>query len=176
MSPKARLMSRPMPRRMCDGRIDLCRRIDHRRRACLGEGWGVMPMEQAITVILSIVGGGALLSFIQYLITRHDEKKGRGKTIMEAIKAIRNDLDALRSEISEDRATDARIRILKFSDEVRHCVRHSKESFDQVNSDIDTYRQYCEKHPEYKNNRAVMAIANIERVYAECLKEHDFLE
>lgn len=133
-------------------------------------------METVITIILSIFGGGALLTFLQYLITRHDEKKGKNKSLMTAIEAVRKDLDALRGEINEDRATNARIRILKFSDEVRHSVRHSKESFDQVNSDIDTYRKYCEKHPEYKNNRAVMAIANIERVYADCLKDHDFLE
>lgn len=133
-------------------------------------------MEQAITVILSIVGGGALLSFIQYLITRYDEKKGKSKTLMKAIEEVRKDIDALRNEISEDRATNARIRILSFSDEVRHNVRHSKESFDQINSDIDTYRRYCEKHPDYRNNRAVMAIANIERVYKKCMQENDFLE
>ncbi|MGN0227474.1 MAG: hypothetical protein ACI4AI_05365 [Paludibacteraceae bacterium] len=133
-------------------------------------------MEQAITVILSIVGGGALLSFIQYLITRYDEKKGKSKTLMKAIEEVRKDIDALRNEISEDRATNARIRILGFSDEVRHNVRHSKESFDQINSDIDTYRRYCEKHPDYRNNRAVMAIANIERVYKKCMQENDFLE
>lgn len=133
-------------------------------------------MEQIITIVLSLVGGGAFMSFIQFLITRHDEKKGKGKTIVDEIKAIRNDLDVLRVEIGEDRATNARIRILKFSDEVRHSVLHSKESFDQVNSDIDTYRKYCEEHPEYKNNRAVMAIKNIERVYADCLKSGNFLE
>lgn len=133
-------------------------------------------MEQAITVILSIVGGGALLSFIQYLITRYDEKKGKSKTLMKAIEEVHKDIDALRNEISEDRATNARIRILGFSDEVRHNVRHSKESFDQINSDIDTYRRYCEKHPDYRNNRAVMAIANIERVYKKCMQENDFLE
>ena len=129
----------------------------------------------ATTIIISIFGSGALFTFLQYLITRHDEKKGKHKTIMDAIGAVRKDLDALRGEISEDRATNARIRILSFSDEVQRQVRHSKESFDQINSDIDTYRRYCEKHPDYKNNRAVMAIANIERVYAECMKEHDFL-
>lgn len=132
-------------------------------------------MELTITIILSIFGGGALLTFLQYLITRHDEKAGKHKTIMDAIEKVRKELDALRGEINEDRATNARIRILGFSDEVQRNVRHSKESFDQINSDIDTYRRYCEKHPEYKNNRAVMAIANIERVYTECMKEHDFL-
>ena len=82
----------------------------------------------------------------------------------------------LTGELAEDRATNARIRILRFSDEVRHGVLHSKESFDQVNLDIDTYHRYCEDHPEYKNNRAVMAIANIQRVYAKCLENNGFLD
>lgn len=133
-------------------------------------------MELAATIVLSVVGGGALLSFIQYLITRHDEKKGKGKTLMKAIEEVRKDIDKLRNEISEDRANNARIRILSFSDEVRHNVRHSKESFDQINLDIDTYRRYCDTHKEYKNNRAVRAIANIERVYDSCLRDNDFLE
>lgn len=133
-------------------------------------------MELAATIVLSVVGGGALLSFIQYLITRHDEKKGKGKTLMKAIEEVRKDIDKLRNEISEDRANNARIRILSFSDEVRHNVRHSKESFDQINLDIDTYRRYCDTHKEYKNNRAIRAIANIERVYDSCLRENDFLE
>lgn len=132
-------------------------------------------MEQAITIILSVLGGGAFLTFLQYLITRHDNKDGKHKTLMNAIETVRNDVETLRGEINEDRATNARIRILSFSDEVQRNVKHSKESFDQINSDIDTYRRYCDKHPDYRNNRAVMAIAHIERVYAECMKEHDFL-
>ena len=128
-------------------------------------------MDTAASIILGLCGGGALFGFLQFLITRRDNKSG----IMKAIDALRNEIETLRGEITEDRATNARIRILSFSDEVQRNIRHSKESFDQINSDIDTYRRYCDKHPDYKNNRAVMAIANIERVYAECMKENDFL-
>ena len=132
-------------------------------------------MEQIVTIVLSIFGGGALLTFLQFLITRHDKKKGKHKSLMDAIGAVRKDLNELREEINEDRAVNARIRILSFSDEVQRNIRHSKESFDQINSDIDTYRRYCDKHTDFKNNRAVMAIANIERVYADCMKTHDCL-
>lgn len=120
--------------------------------------------------------GAALVSLFQFLLTRKDKKDEKKDELSAAVTGIKNELDTLRDEIAEDRATDARIRILRFSDEVRHSVRHSKESFDQVNLDIDTYRRYCKDHPNYKNNRAVMAIANIERVYAECLRKQDFLE
>ena len=128
-------------------------------------------MDTATTIILSLCGGGALFGFVQFLITRHDNKN----VVMKAVDALRSEFETLRGEINEDRATSARIRILSFSDEVQRGIRHSKESFDQINSDIDTYRRYCDKHPDYKNNRAVMAISNIERVYADCMKENDFL-
>lgn len=130
------------------------------------------------TIFAALMGGAfgaALVSLFQFLITRKDKKDEKKDEIRVAVTGIKYELDTLRDEIAEDRATDARIRILRFSDEVRHNVRHSKESFDQVNLDIDTYRRYCEGHPDYKNNRAVMAIANIERVYAECLHNQDFL-
>lgn len=131
------------------------------------------------TVFAALMGGSfgaALVGLVQFLINRKDEKKGKCSSVISAIGGLQKELDCLRNDFSEDRATNARIRILRFSDEVRHNVRHSKESFDQVNLDIDTYNRYCETHPNYKNNRAVMAIANIERVYAQCLIDNDFLE
>lgn len=127
------------------------------------------------SIVAALLGGafGAkLLDLISFFVSRKDKKD----SYMEAVDGIRKDVGKLAGEIAEDRATNARIRILRFSDEVRHGVRHSKESFDQTNLDIDTYRRYCDDHPEYKNNRAVMAIANIERVYSDCLCTQDFLE
>ena len=131
------------------------------------------------TVFAALVGGSfgaALVGLVQFFVSRHDQKQGKSNALKEEVVGLRKDVGKLAGDLAEDRATNARIRILSFSDEVRHGVRHSKESFDQVNLDIDTYRRYCDDHPDYKNNRAVMAIANIERVYAECLRKHDFLE
>lgn len=127
------------------------------------------------TILISIIGGGAFLSFIEYLIKRHDEKKGKTNKIMEAIEKIQAQVRELKKENDDDRATNARIRILKFSDEVRHGVRHSKEAFDQVNQDIDIYNAYCKANPSYENNRGVQAIENIERIYQQCLRDNDFL-
>ena len=44
-----------------------------------------------------------------------------------------------------------------------------------VLADIDYYESYCRDHPDYKNNRAVFAIANIGKCYTERLEKHDFL-
>lgn len=127
-----------------------------------------------VTIFLSICGGGAGLAFLQFLITRHDEKKKN--TIMTTINEIKTDLYDLKNEINRNEVIASRIRILQFSDEIRHKQRHSKEMFDQINEDIDKYRRYCNKHDDFINNRAVMAIGNIERVYGICLEQNDFLE
>ena len=127
------------------------------------------------SIVIAIIGSNGLFALIQFLIKRHDEKKGKKSAVMKGLEHLGEKVDRLGNELAEDRATNARIRILDFSDEVRHGERHSKEAFDQINLDIDTYRRYCDDHKDYQNNRATMAIANIERVYAKCLAENDFL-
>ena len=133
-------------------------------------------MELFITIMVSLVGGGALLTFIQFLITRHDEKKGKKNHLEKAIDKIAQQVESLRAEFQEQKATEARIRILRFSDELRHGTTRSKESYDQCNHDIDTYKRYCNDHPEYPNNRAESEIKFIETKYAEHLMNNDFLE
>ena len=130
---------------------------------------------EIVVALFSGAFGASLVNLFIFLIKRKDNKSDQNDEIATSITKLDAKLDSLCNKVAEDRATNARIRILSFSDEVRHNVRHSKESFDQVNLDIDTYRRYCDGHPDYKNNRAVMAIANIERVYAQCLRDQDFL-
>lgn len=52
----------------------------------------------------------------------------------------------------------------------------SKEEFIEVLTEIDAYERYCEEHPDYPNNRAVLAIENIRSNYKERLQKHDFLQ
>lgn len=129
-----------------------------------------------LTVVLAVLGSSGLSALITFLINRHDRRNDDKAEIIAKIDSLGNKIDAMEGKLEETRATEARIRILSFSDEVRHGVLHSKESFDQINSDIDSYRHYCKSHPDYENNRSVMAIANIERVYSERLERNDFLE
>lgn len=88
---------------------------------------------------------------------------------------VNKTVNELRIENSETKATTYRYRILRFDDEIRHGTKHSKEHFDQIIEDIDEYEEYCDKHPDYKNNKAVLAIENIKRVYQNCVEEHTFL-
>ena len=131
------------------------------------------------SVLAALLGGSfgaALVALVQFFVNRHDKKQDKSAAVGAEVAELRKDVGKLADRFEEAQATNARIRILRFSDEVRHGERHSKESFDQVNLDIDTYHRYCDEHPDYKNNRAVMAIANIERIYRVRLEKNDFLE
>ena len=75
----------------------------------------------------------------------------------------------------EDRAKAARRRILRCADEIRSKVKHSKEYFDDVLSDISFYKNYCKENPKFENEKAVMAIELIEETYKKCCRENDFL-
>lgn len=86
----------------------------------------------------------------------------------------RSSLDAHIKADDENRADERRANILRFNNELIREIPHTKEEFVEILADIDVYERYCKNHPEYKNNRAVHAIANIGRVYDERLKKHDF--
>lgn len=79
---------------------------------------------------------------------------------------------------TDDRRTadHCRTQILHFNNELLRPIYHTKEEFVEVLAKIDDYERYCEEHPEYPNNRAVLAIENIREVYKERLKKRDFLQ
>lgn len=95
--------------------------------------------------------------------------------IMSAQSESGKKLETVIRHIYESEATTCRYRILHFNDEVLHGTKHSKEHFDQILDDITKYERYCDEHPEYENNKAVMAIENIKRVYQKCAGENIFL-
>lgn len=132
-------------------------------------------MEEWKMIVVAVLGSNGLFALLQFLISFFDGKKGEKKRIYDIIEKIEKKVSDLKEELGEDRATNARIRILRFADEIMRGEQHSKEYFDQVNHDIDTYRRYCNTHPDYLNNRGKMAIENIERVYEDCMRDNNFL-
>lgn len=128
-----------------------------------------------ITVLASMITGGAFLAFLQFMIQRHDQKKDKTDEVKTALEGLDKRLTDIEGELALERVTTARVRILRCSDEITRGVRHSKEYLDQTLEDINGYTQYCAGHPEYLNRKAALAIENIERVYEKCLQENDFL-
>lgn len=154
-------------------------------------------MQSILTILLSIVGSSAVFGFIQFMITRKDNKNEKLDKLSKDIGAVNSSVKALSETVDkkisdlsvEMKASDEqlrqenmrtvadtrRVRILRGSDEIKLKMRHSEEWFDQMNEDITEYEKYCESHPGYKNNKAVHAISNINSVYAKALDENDFL-
>lgn len=95
--------------------------------------------------------------------------------LQSEIKNVKREVDMLKKDEELERVRMARQRILRFNDEILFGKRHSKEHFDEILDDIDTYEEYCRTHEDYENNKAVLAIATIREVYKDCLKTHNFL-
>ncbi len=98
-----------------------------------------------------------------------DVKAQQKKTQAELEKHIKMD--------DERNADLYRARILQFNRELLRDSKpsHTEEDFNEILYNISCYEHYCESNPNYKNNRAVHAIKNIERVYDEAMETHGFL-
>lgn len=94
--------------------------------------------------------------------------------VMEKIDDLEQRFDKHERIRERDKADERRANILRFNREILRNLPHTQEDFIEVLSYIDFYERYCKEHPEYENNRAVLAIQNIERVYSEKLEKHDF--
>ena len=95
--------------------------------------------------------------------------------VLDKVNSLSEDLRALKNEDAEQWASLSRSHILRFGDELLHGVPHSKEHFDQILLDISKYEDYCDSHPNYKNNIANATIKQIKNTYQKCLEENKFL-
>lgn len=123
-----------------------------------------------ITAIVAIVA--AIFGSTGFWQWMADRSKGG---LRQSIEAIRKELDKMKTSEDEREARNARRRILRFNDELLRNIDHSKEYFDDILLDIDTYEDYCEQHHGFQNGKAVMAIDNIRRCYRLCTEQNKFL-
>ena len=126
-------------------------------------------------------GGGlllALMTLVQLAPVKINPWSWLAKVIAKAmgLDAIEAKLDAHITMDDRRTADGHRARILHFNNQLLRGINHTKEEFTEVLTEIDAYEEYCREHPEYPNNRAVLAIENIQDVYKERLKRHDFLQ
>ena len=138
-----------------------------------------------IASIAGILVGGGLFAFIQFLINRHDSKNDKLKGVTDAIVTLSADMnarfnildekiDTVEAKADENNTVACRVRILRFEDELQESRKHSKDSWDQVMSDIDVYENYCDTHPRFKNNQTAATITHIKHGYNERLEKRDF--
>ena len=130
-----------------------------------------------------IACGGALIAavasiaglLLQRKWQKEDRTADRITELSGKINDVQTTLDAHIESDAENDAKQARRRIIVFSDECRRGLLHSSEHFDSVLDDITFYRQYCEDHPKFKNEKAAHSIRYIEDVYDETKRENKFI-
>ena len=136
-----------------------------------------------------VAGGGGALLILMTLIQIAPIKVNPWSKIAKAIgKALNGDVMTKLNEvqgrldehirIDDERNADAhRVQILRFNRELlQDNIPHTQEDFIEALSEIDFYERYCREHPDYENNRAVLAIENIERVYKKLMENGGFLQ
>ncbi len=139
--------------------------------------------------IQQILGGGGgavliLMTLVQIAPVKVNPWSWIARTVGKAINAdissrlseIEKKLDG-HIEMDDKRTADGhRAQILHFNNELLRPINHTKEEFIEVLAKIDAYEKYCETHPDYPNNRAVLAIENIREIYKDRMKKRDFLQ
>lgn len=95
--------------------------------------------------------------------------------------SMKEELDNINQKLNDhivydERSTVKQIRqyIIRFNNEILDNMKHTEESYNCILEDIDIYEKYCTNHPDFPNNKAVMAIANIKENYQNCLKTKEF--
>ena len=141
-------------------------------------------MEKVISAfVTAVVGAFATLTVLQVAPIKINPWTWIARAIGRAINAevidkvgkLENEVQTIKKNVEEHEAKSARVRILRFGDEILHDVKHSQEHFNQVLLDITEYEEYCSKHPEFRNNVTGITTKRIMETYERCLKDNNFL-
>ena len=123
---------------------------------------------------IALISGG-LVSLIEFLIRRSDEKQDKNSEVLKAIQDLAEKIAGIEKRMDKESADEARRNILTFDDELRRRVDHSEESYNQVLADIKFYRHYCRTHADYENDKATSAINHIRETYQAVKNENKFI-
>lgn len=88
-----------------------------------------------------------------------------GKKTRDKVGDLQTTLDKHIKEDEDDAARNRRYRILRFYDEMCEGKLHSESHFEDIIEDIDRYETYCNKHPDFVNNRGAIAMRTIKSTY-----------
>lgn len=124
------------------------------------------------TTVIGFVLGGSFLTFLQFLINRHDNKQDKSDAVLSAIKDLDGRVERIEKSLDERDAVLARTHILRFSDDIYNGINHSKEYYDQTLDDLKTYTKYCESNPGFANGRTEKAGEYIQKEYDRLIEAH----
>lgn len=122
------------------------------------------------TIVITLIGSSGLWSYLQY----RADKKDKTAEMLDKINLKLNEVTEAQKEAE---AKQARRCILNLNDDLENGVWHSKDYYRTVlEDDIPKYNDYCDKHPQFKNNFTVSAAKYIEHKYNEAREAGKFKE
>lgn len=124
----------------------------------------LMPKGKAPLSLLARVLGQELNREVSEKISEIDKR----------ITALSDKVVSVAKANEETRIIAARVRILRFGDELLNNVPHSKDSFDQAMMDVDVYTRYCKNNPDFQNGIAGSMAEYIREQYNANLRNHGF--
>ena len=138
-------------------------------------------LSAVIVAVLAIIGQ-IIVHKMQRKDTLTDSAADNDKKILEKLQSIGEEMGELREaiedcqeQLKEERVIQARIRILRFADEILLGRKHTKDHFDQVMDDITRYEFYCANHPDFPNNITIASTEIIKQNFKESFEKNDFL-
>lgn len=135
-----------------------------------------------IMVLMWVIQKSSIIKFKPYTALFRSLGRAINGDIISRIDGIDKRIDGIEETLKADRLAEgernakaARVRILRFNGELIRHIKHTKEEFSNVLKDVSDYEQYCQDHPKFQNNEAVLSIDNIETQFKKCMEQGDFL-
>ena len=123
------------------------------------ETWIVLLTNVLVPITVALISSGKLANKLEKKFSVSDLSKK---------------IDSLEKKIDLNKAESKRTSILRFNGEIKRGIHHDEEEFNDCLGAIDYYEDYCRENKDYPNSKAVMAIANVKRVYKKAYSKNDF--
>ena len=69
-----------------------------------------------ITTLVSLLAGGGILTFVQFLISRYDKKHDKNEEVLSELRTLSGRVENIEKSLDERDAVLARTHILRFMD------------------------------------------------------------
>lgn len=126
-----------------------------------------------VPIAVALISSGKLANKLEKKFSVSELSK-KIDSLEDKIDSLGKKSDSLEKKIDLNKAESKRAFVLRFNGEIKHGIHHDEEEFNECLSAIDYYEDYCRQHPNYPNSKAVMAIANVKKVYEKAYSKNDF--
>lgn len=144
------------------------------------ETWIVLLTNVLVPITVALISSGKLASKLEKkfsvsdLSKKIDSLEKKIDSLEKKIDSLEKKSDSLEKKIDLNKAESKRTSILRFNGEIKRGIHHDEEEFNDCLGAIDYYEDYCRENKDYPNSKAVMAIANVKRVYKKAYSKNDF--